>query len=245
MNRQRDFIDSVRDPNSPPAIGCFLKSGAPTVVEALGNAPLDFLVADCQHATYDPQDVEAVTRAADLADLPVLVRLRNSDSEHVVGVLDAGAHGVVVPEVESDAEAERVVDRTRYEGSRSFAMSTRAGAYGGIERDVFLNWAEESTLVVAMIESRAGLEAVDDIAAVDGIDALMIGPADLSLDCGFDAGSAAFEDAKARIRAASAAAGFGLYVDDPGDVPGERSNSSFVVCGSELSHMASGLAELS
>lgn len=247
MNRNSQFVDSIRDLDSNPVVGCFLKSGAPTVVEALGNTPAEFVVADCQHATYDPRDVESVIRAADLVELPVLVRLPSSDSEQIVNVLDAGAHGVVVPQVASRGEAELVVDRTEYDGSRSFAMSTRAGEYGGASRTAFLEWAAESTLVVAMIESLPGLEAVEEIAAVDGIDGLMLGSADLSLDCGLDPESPAFEGAKERVRSAAvdAGVGFGLYVGHPDAVPGERSDSSFVVCGSELTHMAAGLAELS
>lgn len=243
MNEYSDFVRSIRDTESPPSVGTFLKSGSPLIAEACGTTPLEFLVLDCQHANYDFDDLEHVLRAAELADLPVLVRPPVAHSEQLVNILDAGAHGLVLPQIETAEDVRTVVDAVTYRGSRSFAMSTRAGEFGSRDRSSYVDFVNDSLLVVPMVESATGLENVDDIVAVEGVDAVMVGPADLSQDCGFERGSTEFDDATEDVRAAAGAAGigFGIYVGDPDDVSAETARSSFVVCGSEVSHMAAGL----
>lgn len=243
MNEYSDFVRSIRDTESPPSVGTFLKSGSPLIAEACGTTPLEFLVLDCQHANYDFDDLEHVLRAAELADLPVLVRPPVPHSERLVNILDAGAHGLVLPQIDTAEDVRAVVDAVRYSGSRSFAMSTRAGEFGSRDRTSYVDYVNDSLLVVPMVETETALENIEDIVAVEGVDAVMVGPADLSQDCGFERGSADFDEATATIQAAAAEAGigFGIYVGEPDDVADEEARSSFVVCGSEVSHMATGL----
>jgi 2-keto-3-deoxy-L-rhamnonate aldolase RhmA len=104
----------------------------------------------------------------------------------VLRVLDLGAIGIVVPHVDSAAQAEDAVRAAHYppRGDRGFATYTRAGRFGLTGVDEHLAAAAERTVVIAMIESRAGVAAAGEIADVDGVDAVFVGPADLALDLG-------------------------------------------------------------
>lgn len=240
------FHDRIQTVDDAPVAGPFIKSGAPSVIESCGSTPIEFVVLDAQHANYDYDRLEHALRAADLVDLPALVRVPRSDTTALVNYLDAGAHGLIVPQVESRDEIEEVVAATQYDQDRSFAMSTRAGDYGARDKDAYLSWATENTVIIPQIESAAGLEAVEDIGAVEGVTALMVGPADLSLDCGFECGSAAFDDAVTRIQQAAAASqcGYGMYVATPTEVENVADACSFVICGSELGHTTARLNQL-
>jgi 2-keto-3-deoxy-L-rhamnonate aldolase RhmA len=137
--------------------------------------PLDFVWIDLEHGALDTADVQPLAVAARAAGCAAFARLASSDWARVPAILDAGVDGVVAPRVESAAQARRLVERLRYPpgGSRGFA-ARRATGYGraGAGRD---------PLCLAQIESAAGVDAAEEIAAVDGVDALVVGCADLAL----------------------------------------------------------------
>ena len=173
----------------------------------LAGAALDFAWIDLEHGALSLRDAQALAIALAAAGCEAHVRLPCAASELLGPVLDAGVDGVVTPHVD-DAEAARaIVRRLRYPpaGTRGFGPR-RAGAYGRTVAD--------GIACTVQIESPAGVEAATEIAAVDGVDALVLGCSDLSLalDAPGDLSSRALGAAVDRVAAAASAAGrrFGL-----------------------------------
>ena len=225
---------SVRFGAPDPPIGTVLKSGSPEIAEALGFTPLDFLLVDRQHASPSLETVTALVRAAALRDLPAIVRLPQASLGVATNVLDAGASGVMLPRTEAVDAVERALGEVRYRAGRSHSSVTRAGGYGAREPD--LAAVDDSLLLIPQIESERGLENAESIAGHEEVDAVAVGPNDLSISLGVDRGSEAFEAAVDRVFAAGEAAGcpVGTFVGAPGDLDGVRDRAGFVVCGSDV-----------
>ncbi|HEX6651808.1 MAG TPA: aldolase/citrate lyase family protein [Thermoleophilaceae bacterium] len=174
----------------------------------LTASAVDFVWIDLEHGALDTGDVQPLAIAARAAGAECFVRLPSADDRAVGPVLDAGVDGVVVPRVEHAAEAEAVVGRLRYppRGSRGLA-ARRASAYG-------LRAPEGDPRCVVQIESEAGAAEAERIAAVEGVEALVAGCADLAADVGetVNADAPRLCDAIARVRDACETAGavFGL-----------------------------------
>ena len=141
----------------------------------------DFLFLDCEHGPADMVEVRRHVALAALHGVPTLVRVGTNEEQLVLRVLDAGAAGVIGPHVDTAAGARALVESAHYPplGKRGFATYSRAGRYGSMDPDTHRTGALANTFVVAMIESPAGVRSAADIAAVIGIDAVMIGVADL------------------------------------------------------------------
>lgn len=214
----------------PCAIGTVIKSGSPNIVEALGYTDLDFVLIDRQHAAPGLETIENMLRAADLNDLPAIVRLPQEDLDLVSNVLDAGAGGVMLPQTETIDQVDRLAEHVRYDAGRSFSPNTRAGRFGhgGLDFDTIDN----ALAVIPQIESRTGLDNVDAIAAHDAVTTLAIGPQDLSLSLGLDRESEAFNDALEELFAAEC--GAGTFVSGPDDLADFRGRAPFVACGSDI-----------
>jgi 4-hydroxy-2-oxoheptanedioate aldolase len=179
----------------------------------LAGAALDFAWIDLEHGALCVRDAQALAIALTAAGCEAHVRLPDAASEALGPVLDAGVDGVVLPRVEDAEAARRIVQRLRYPpaGTRGFGPR-RAGAYGRVAAP----WApaEARVTCTVQIETPAGVEAAAEIAAVEGVDAIVLGCADLSLalDAPQDLSSRPLADAADRVAAAAAAAGtrFGL-----------------------------------
>lgn len=154
----------------------------PGVAAALA-AGLDWVCLDEQHGRWDDSRVLAALDVLPAGPGRLLVRVRSLDDGLVGRALDAGAHGVIVPMVESVEQARAAVAAVRYppEGRRSFGPIT---APHGAPSDTAA--ANAANLCAVMIETEAALEAVEEIAAVPGVDLLFVGPFDLSLALGTD-----------------------------------------------------------
>ena len=196
---------------------------------------LDFVWIDLEHGALDAAHVQPLAVAARAAGSAALVRLAGSGCRRLTAILDAGVDGVVAPRVESAAQARLLVDRLRHppRGSRGFA-ARRAAGYG---RRAF---EAREPLCLAQIESPDGVEAAGEIAAVDGVDALVVGCADLALalDGAPEPGSRALRDAIAHVQAAAGAAGIASGVagpDDPrllAELAGE--SSTLLICAADV-----------
>ena len=175
-------------------LGTFITLFAPDLVESMGSIGLDFLCVEGEHSAFGISQVEQLIRAANLADIPALVRVAELGPD-ISRVLDLGAAGVVVPRIETVEEAREVVRRSRYapEGERGSGPG-RATAYGARVQP-YLQHANANLLVVIQIETVKGFEAVNEITAVPGIDAVCVGPFDLALSMGEPMGSPALLDA--------------------------------------------------
>jgi 2-keto-3-deoxy-L-rhamnonate aldolase RhmA len=158
---------------------------SPTLVEMIGCAGYDFVVIDTEHSLVDPQQLENMIRAAEAVGVTPFVRVGSSgasvDAAAILRALDAGALGIVVPHVRTADDAAAAVRAARYapEGMRS-VNGGRVPGFGRIDLAEYVTLANREVMVVAMIEDAEGVEAIDGILAVPGIDLVLEGAADLS-----------------------------------------------------------------
>lgn len=165
-------------------VGTFVKTNSVHVIEILGHSPLHFVVVDAEHAPFDRASIDLLVLAGRAMSLPVLVRVPDIAASTLLSVLDVGAAGLLVPHVDSAEQARDIVALTRCRGGiRGFSSSTRAAGYGTLPMGQALA-AMEGCFIMAQIESALAVEAAHDIAAVDGIDGLFVGRADLALSLG-------------------------------------------------------------
>ena len=167
-------------------IGTFIKTSSPQVVEVLGTTALDFAVLDAEHAPLDRAALDLMMLAGRAAGLPLLVRIPDRQPSTILSVLDIGAAGLLVPHVDSAADAEAVVSHAKYRGGqRGFSSSPRFAGYGTLGMKQALTLGDQA-LVICQIESPQAVACAAQIAAVPGVDGLFIGRADLALAMGLE-----------------------------------------------------------
>jgi 4-hydroxy-2-oxoheptanedioate aldolase len=163
------------------AFGAWIVLSNPAGAEMLGGLGFDYLCIDCQHGLLGFEEMRDIVLA--LKGLPTtpIVRVPSNDASWIGKALDVGAEGVIVPLVNSKADAERAARASRFPplGERSFGLARGHLALGRNPDDV-----NREVLCFAMIETREGLEAAEDICATPGIDGIYIGPSDLALSLG-------------------------------------------------------------
>jgi 4-hydroxy-2-oxoheptanedioate aldolase len=169
------------------AVGTFGKFSSPAAVEILGYLGFDFVILDMEHATLDYQQIEHLAQAADAAGISTVVRVPGTDENPILRVLDAGCQGVQVPGVGDFNLAQEVVSAACYQplGMRGLSYSTRAAKYSIKDKSQHVRDSFDKQLVVAQIESKQGMDNIEAIASLEGIDALFLGPADMSNSLGF------------------------------------------------------------
>ncbi|AGW93330.1 MULTISPECIES: HpcH/HpaI aldolase family protein [Cupriavidus] len=150
--------------------------------ETMAHQGWDSLTVDLQHGALDYADALALLTAISTTNTVPVVRVPWNEPGVLMKVLDAGAYGVICPMVNNRADAERLVAATRYPplGARSFGP-IRGLLYGGAD---YPERANDTVVVLAMIETLQGLDNLDEILSVDGLDGVYIGPSDLSLALG-------------------------------------------------------------
>jgi 2-dehydro-3-deoxyglucarate aldolase len=192
--------------------GGWLALSSPLAAEALAHAGFDFLVVDTEHAPADTMDLVALLQAMSAAPAHAVVRVTENAPALVKRAMDAGAQTVLFPNVGSAAEARAAAAAMRYPhagngGLRGVAGVTRGNRFGLVPG--MLLAANEAACTIVQIESAAALGAVEQIAALEPIDALFVGPGDLSASLGH-LGNGAHPDVQAAIeRVAQVAAAHG------------------------------------
>jgi staphyloferrin B biosynthesis citrate synthase len=146
----------------------------------------DFIFIDGQHAIFTRETIGHIAQAALGCGVAPLVRVRSCDDPDIPVLLDNGVTGIIVPDVNTAAEAERAVRAAKYApiGRRSVGGGSTVFDHAAVPLADSIRILNELTLVVCMIETRKGLENVDEIAAVDGVDVLHVGCSDLSVALG-------------------------------------------------------------
>jgi 2-keto-3-deoxy-L-rhamnonate aldolase RhmA len=192
-------------------VGTFMKTPTVDILEVLILAGLDFVCVDAEHAPFDRAALNACAAVARAAGLPLLVRVPSAAAPEIGAALDLGATGVVVPHVTDAEVAARIARSARFgHGGRGYAGSTRWAGFGTSDMATLLDRSRSETVVIAQIEDPEAVEACEEIAAVEGIDALFLGPADLSVAYGkTDQTSPELHDAMARAGRAARGAGKG------------------------------------
>lgn len=161
-------------------LGSWITIGHPNVAEILANAGFDWLVIDIEHNPIDISMVQTLITTIQSKDVAAIVRVSKNEEVVIKHVLDAGADGIIVPMVCSKADAIQAVDYAKYPpiGKRGVGLA-RAQQYGkGFE--TYKKWVAEDLVVIAQIEHIDGINNLEEIISVDGIDGTIIGPYDLS-----------------------------------------------------------------
>lgn len=166
-------------------LGVGAHMGEPMIVEMIGRTGFDWVWIDLEHGTGGSHALLGQLQAASIHKTPAIVRLPTNDLMYFKQVLDFGAAGVMVPYVNTAAEARYAAKCCRFapDGLRGIATSTRA-AQLGLDFDTYFPEADDNVLTVVQIETPEALENVEAIAAVDGVDVLFVGPLDLSTSMG-------------------------------------------------------------
>lgn len=162
-------------------LGVLLRLPAEDLMEMVALCGFDFIVIDAEHGPNEVSDLRRHIALADLHRVPVLVRVGADEPALTLRALDQGAAGIVAPHIDTPDQAAALVDAVHYPplGHRGFATYTRTGGFGTVDPAAHLARMLAETLVVGMIESPTGVRQAVDIVAVDGLDAIMIGTADL------------------------------------------------------------------
>lgn len=166
-------------------IGPFVGLNCPDLVEMIGMAGFDFCVIDTEHGPMDPESIQHLVRAAEVAGIAPVARSPRADAVDILKLLDVGAEGVHVPQVNSPETARMVASAGRYhpEGTRGVAIP-RALSYGMKPLGPSLALANENVFTAVHCENTQGLSYLEDIAPIDGVDMIFVGPYDLSQSLG-------------------------------------------------------------
>lgn len=161
-------------------IGSWITMGHPSVVEVMLQSDFDWLVIDMEHSSISLETAQVLVSVIEAKGCTPLVRVENNDPNIIKRVMDLGAHGVIVPQVNSKQDAERAVKSVKYppEGERGVGLY-RAQGYGE-KFDEYKKWLKKESVVIAQIENIKAVENIEEIVKVEGIDGLIIGPYDLS-----------------------------------------------------------------
>jgi len=157
----------------------------PGITEVLGLSGFDFVMADAEHGSLSFKDMEQIARAAELTGTVPIVRVPGILSQDIGRFLDAGASGIVVPNIRNQQEVVQVVQRASYppKGTRGVAMP-RAAGYGVLGVGEWNSFANEQMMVVIEIETREALDSLDAIVETPGVDVIFMGPLDISAALG-------------------------------------------------------------
>jgi 4-hydroxy-2-oxoheptanedioate aldolase len=168
------------------AMGTFIQMNSPEACEIAARSGLDFVIIDMEHGSFGIESALQMIRATQYGGAAAFVRLDAYSRSAVLKVLDAGAVGVVVPNVESAEQLAEIIAATRYapKGTRGACPCVRASDHGLWNWADYTSWSEQNIMVVALVETRAGLENFESIIAVEGLSAVAIGQFDLSVSMG-------------------------------------------------------------
>lgn len=187
------------------------------VVEILAQAGFDYLLIDGEHAPISPSQLFPLAVAAERRGCPVVYRVQTNSADLIKAALDIGIAGLMVPMVESPEEAAAVVSAAKYPPAGRRGMGPWRASNFFQDFQGYVASANEQTAVIVQIESAAAVERAAQIAAVPGIDALFVGPADLSGSLGVPVGKLdpPLLEALKRIVAAGQATGRCVGIDAP------------------------------
>jgi 2-dehydro-3-deoxyglucarate aldolase/4-hydroxy-2-oxoheptanedioate aldolase len=228
-------------------IGSFSDLSSPLAVELLGRAGMDWVVLDLEHGTATEADLLSLLYAAATTSMAAIVRPQSAERLRVGRALDLGAAGIMLPQLQSIDEVRDAVSYLRYPpvGSRGVALRTRGAGMGELAHGDVARVVNQRIVGIVQIESRGAVAAADDIAALEEVDVLFVGPADLSHSLGVpgrfdDAGYLeALRTVVAAAQAHAKAAGILLY-DPAAFAPHLELGFRFIGLGAEGSYVSAG-----
>jgi len=206
--------DLRRKAASGLALGTFLiEFPCPETVSAMALAGFDFVVLDMEHSSLDFQQLDRLIAAAQVAGIPAIVRPWSNDPALIGKILDLGANGVMASHVDTAEKARNVVSAARFTpyGERGFSPLTKYDFSKNPLKEL-----SQAAYVIVQVEGAAGIQNVESIANVSGVDSIFIGPYDLSLSLGLQPGGAeVYKEAAGIAERITSSVSLGIYVDDP------------------------------
>lgn len=178
-----DFRNKLQ--NDECVYGVFMKTGDPMFVEAASLGGFDFVILDTEHGPVSIENQQNNIRAAEARGAVPIIRLKDSGENTIGKALDIGAYGIQVPQINSAADAEKIVKFAKFYpyGMRGVCRFVRAADYSAMDRyEYFEN--SKNILIILQLEGVKAIENLDEILEVEGVDILFIGPYDLSQSLG-------------------------------------------------------------
>lgn len=173
--------------NGEQVLGTMVTTFAsPDIAKILQVCGFDFLIVDCEHGSFTTREVANIIAVARGIGMPALVRIPEMRREHALKFMEMGASGLLLPNTESAEQAKMLVDCTKYAplGHRGVSLSRPHTDFKKVSGATYMPEANDDTMLMCQIESRKGVENVEEIIAVEGIDVAFIGPNDMSQDYG-------------------------------------------------------------
>ena len=166
-------------------IGSWITIGHPAVAEIMAKSGFDWLTVDMEHSAITLHQAQQLIQIIELCGVTPLVRVGENNPNLIKRVMDAGAHGVIVPMVNTKEDAINAVNAVKYPplGTRGVGLA-RAQGYG-LEFERYRDWVNKESVVIVQIEHIKAVENLEDILQVEGVDAFMVGPYDLSGSIGY------------------------------------------------------------
>jgi len=178
MNKLEEFIEQ-----NDPTVGTFLFSRSPAALEVLAEVGFDFVVIGAEHFMINPETIEQLITTAEAANIVPFVRVQEN-VDLIQRVLDCGAQGIVSPMINTVEQAEEVVKAAKFPPIGDRGVGNPRSTYYGIRGGDYMNRCyerqNESQVVILQIETEEAVENLEDIAKVNGVDSLFVGPWDLS-----------------------------------------------------------------
>lgn len=167
-------------------LGTWSQSASPENLEIIGYSGFDYTIIDTEHGYFGLETAENLVRAAEAADISPLVRVAVNEPHLILKALDIGAQGVVVPQVTTAQEAAQAVSCARYypEGNRGACPCIRAGKHYVQDWGSYATKANQDAVIVLLVEGRDGIANIEHIIDTPGVNAIMVGPFDLSVSLG-------------------------------------------------------------
>ncbi len=231
-------------------IGCWLNLGSALTAEIVGLAGFDWVLIDLEHGVGNEKDALHQLQALEHGTAAPVVRVESGARQRIQRVLDHGAEGIMVPRIDSPEEARKAVAALRYPpaGSRGVARMVRATSFGE-DFDDYCQHAQKDILGVIQVETEECLNHLDELAAIEGVDVLFIGPADLSMALGisgqFD--HPRFVDALHRTAEAARESGkaTGVLLYGPDQFEAYRAlGFRLIACGADSAFVKTGAREI-
>ena len=179
------MVKTFREKLQAGVIGHFSKTDDPAFIETMGYAGADFVIIDLEHGPNSIHSAQNLVRAAQVSGLFPVIRVKEGNPSVISEALDIGAGGVQVPQITSKFEAEEVMRRAKFSpiGERGVCRFVRAAQYSAKNRFDYFKEANNAVIVL-QIEGQDGIDSLEEILTVEGIDVIFIGPYDLSQSLG-------------------------------------------------------------
>ena len=176
------LLERLKNKNVILGMQCF--TGSAALVEILGYSGFDWVSIDMEHTSISFADVENLARAAEVSGMVPMVRVMDNDPHLIMKALDCGAAGVIVPHIQSAADVKRALSAARYypDGDRGKCGQVRSYHYGadGVPWKDYWKRANDDVVIMPLVEEKEGIEHLDEILAVDGVDVFWVGIGDLA-----------------------------------------------------------------